>query len=160
MAGYGTDEGLTAWLAANGYTMPEGAPQPAILRQRGSSYVDGLYGPRFSGYPTGGFEQERAFPRTCATFATYGTQIPTDLIPRAVIEASYAAAYYEATNPDGLSAAVTAAGAVKREKVDVIEVEYFQGSGSAVENATVVLSSVEGLLAPFFARPEPAIFAV
>lgn len=158
MAGYGTDDGLTAWLAANGYTMPEGAPQPAILRQRGSAYIDGLYGPRFSGYPTGGFEQERAWPRTSAYFAS--SQIPVDSIPRAINEASYAAAYYEANNPGGLSAAVTAAGAVKREKVDVIEVEYFEGGGSALENATVVLSSVEGLLAPFFSRAEPGIFAV
>ena len=159
MAVYGTDEGLTAWLAANGYTMPERATQPAILRQRGSSYVDGLYGPRFGGYPTAGFEQERAWPRSSAYFGC--SQIPTDLIPRAVIEASYAAAYYEAINPGGLSAAVTAAGAVKRERVEgAVDVEYFPGSGSALENATVVLSSVEGLLAPFFARPEPAIFAV
>lgn len=160
MAGYGTDDGFATWLADNGYTLPDAAPAPAILRQRGSSYIDGLYGPRFGGYPTAGFEQERAFPRTGATFSTYGTSIPGDLIPRQIIEASYAAAYYEATNPDGLSAAVAAAGAVKREKVDVIEVEYFQGNGSALENATVVLSTVEGLLAPFFARPEPAIFAV
>ena len=158
MAGYGTDDGLATWLEDNGYVLPNGAPQPAILRQRASVYIDGLYGPRFSGYPTAGFEQERAWPRSSAYFGC--SQIPTDLIPRAVIEASYAAAYYEAINPGGLSAAVTAAGAVKREKIDVIEVEYFQGSGSALENATVVLSSVEGLLTPFFSQAEAGIFAV
>lgn len=158
MAGYGTDDGFTAWLAANGYELPSGGPAPAILRQRGSDYIDGLYGPRFGGSPTGGYDQERAWPRSGAYFARYA--IGEDEVPRAVIQASYAAAYYEATNPGGLSAAVTAAAAVKREKVDVIEVEYFQASGSAIENATVVLSSVEGLLAPFFYTPAPAIYAV
>lgn len=160
MAGYGTDDGLADWLSANGYTLPSGLT-PAVLRQRGSDYIDGLYGPRFGGFPAGGYNQERAWPRSGAYFARYGTEIPDDEVPRAVIQASYAAAYYEALNPGGLSAAVSAAGAVKRERVEgAVEVEYFQGSGTAIENATVVLSSVEGLLAPFFYTPAPAIYAV
>lgn len=43
MSGYGTDEGFTAWLTANGYTLAEGAPAKAVLRERGSAYVDGLF---------------------------------------------------------------------------------------------------------------------
>ncbi len=152
MAGYGSDAGFQDWLITNGHVLPEGALAPAILRQRGSQYIDGLYGSRFSGQPTGGFEQERAWPRTGASAA--GQDIPTDVIPKAIIEAAYHAAYQEAQSPGSLSVAASTSGAVKREKVDVLEIEYAAGSGDAVADATVRLSAVEGLLAPFFALQE------
>ena len=155
---YGDDSGLTAWLAANGYTLPAGAPVPAVLRQRGSAYIDGLYGARFSGVPTDGFAQERAWPRVGAE--AHGQAVPSNLVPVAVINASYAAGWYEASNPGGLSAAASSSTAIKREKIDVIETEYVVGSGTALENATVRLAIVEGLLAPFLTVPMPAIFVV
>lgn len=158
MAGYGSDEGFAEFLLSNGHTLPDGPLSSAVLRQRGSAYVDGVYGSRFPGVPTDGVAQERAWPRTGAT--AYGSEIASDTIPTAVVQASYAAALYEAENPGGLSVAATAAGAIKRKKVDVIEKEYFEGSGDAVADATVRLSVVEGLLAPFFRRPEPAVFVV
>lgn len=159
MAGYGTDEGLTAWLADNGYSLPEGSPEPAILRQRASDYIDGLYEARFIGTRTDPLEQERAWPRTGAVAA--GVSIPTDAVPGAVERASYAAARYEAQNPGGLSVSASTAGAIKRKKVDVIEKEYFEGSGDAVADAAIRLSAVEGLLAPFL-RPltSPATLGV
>lgn len=147
MAGYGNEAGLEAWLTENGFTLPVNAPAPAVLLQRGSAYIDGLYGLRFSGVPTGGFAQERAWPRTGAT--AYGAAINPDVIPDAVVKASYFAAYQEAVTPGSLSPVATGAGQVKREKVDVIEVEYFGGSGDALANATPTISAVEGLLAPF-----------
>lgn len=147
MAGYGSDEGLTAWLAENGHTLPEGAPSEAVLRQRGSSFLDATYGGRFPGSPTDGITQDRAWPRTGAE--AYGTAIADDVIPNAVIEASYAAAFYEAQNPGGLAVVATPGQAVKREKVGSIEVEYQSGEGSALEAATPMLLAVEGLLAPF-----------
>src|SRR3954470_20556169 len=139
MAGYGDDTKFNAWLAANGYALPSGLTAP-VLRQRGSVYIDGLYGPQFSGTPTGGFTQERAFPRTGAT--AYGAAVPTDAIPVAVEHASYFAAYHEALNPGALSVAVTAAALVKRKKVGSIEIEYREGSGDSVTNATPLLSAV------------------
>lgn len=151
MAGYGTDQGFADWLAVNGYELPPGALAPAVLRQRGSAYIDGLYGARFLGLPTDPLSQERAWPRTGAT--VHRTAIPSDTIPAAVINASYAAAYHEALNPGGLAVAVTPAQQVKREKVDVLEVEYFAGSGDAVADATPILTAVEGLLAPVLAQP-------
>ncbi|WP_318012501.1 DnaT-like ssDNA-binding protein [Mesorhizobium sp. BR1-1-13] len=42
---------------------------------------------RFSGQPTGGINQERAWPRTGAT--AYGSALASDLIPQRVIDASY-----------------------------------------------------------------------
>lgn len=153
MAGYGTDAGLTAWLAANGYTLPESAPAPAILRQRASDYIDGLYEARFIGLRTDPLTQERAWPRTGAV--AQGVAIPTDAIPGAVERAAYAASLHEANNPGSLSVGISASAAVKREKVDVLETEYFAGSGDVVADATVRLSVVDGLLAPFL-RPETA----
>lgn len=158
MAGYGEDNGFTAWLTDNGLTLPEGSLAVAVLRQRGSSYIDGLYGPKFSGQPTDGLVQERAWPRTGAE--AFGQSIPSDLVPNAIIQASYAAAYHEATSPGSLSVAASASGVVKRERVDVLEVEYVAGSGDAVADATLRLSQVEGLLTPFFSAPLPSIFVV
>ena len=158
MAGYGTDQGFTTWMADNGLPMPLSAPTPAVLRQRGSQYLDGVYGSRFSGAPTGGFEQERAWPRVGA--CAHGQAIPSDIVPVAIEHASYHAAYQEAVSPGSLSVAASTSGAVKREKVDTLEVEYVAGSGDAVADALVRLSAVEGLLAPFFAVGLPAIFVV
>lgn len=158
MAGYGDDAKFTAWMASNGYSLPDGGVAVAVLRQRGSAYVDGLYSSRFSGQPTGGFEQERAWPRTGASAS--GQPIPSDVVPVAIEHASYHAAYQEALSPGSLAIAVTAAGALKRKKIGPLEKEYFEGSGDAVADGTLKLSAVEGLLAPFFAVAFPAIFVV
>lgn len=149
MAGYGADEAFEAWLEANGYELPSDAPDLAVLRQRGSAYVDGAYGLRFPGAPAGGHAQERAWPRTGAE-TLYGETIPADAIPSQVVEASYHAALYEAENPGGLLAVTTGAPVKRlREKVGQLETEteYFSGASGAVAAATPALSAVEGLLA-------------
>lgn len=71
------------------------------------------------------------------------------MIPRNVIIASYHAAIQEALKPGSLSISAANSAALKRKKVDVIEKEYFEGSGNAVTDNTLRLSAVEGLLAPF-----------
>lgn len=103
MAGYGTDEGFELWLEENGYTLPASAPTPAVLRNRGAGYTDGVYRARFSGLPTGGFDQERARPRTAA----YAYCQP--IVPDAAIKASYAGAYAGAVTPGSLSLVYTPA---------------------------------------------------
>lgn len=163
MAGYGDDDGLAAWLADHGYTLPDTAPAPAVLRNRGAGYVDGVYGARFSGIPTGGFAQERSWPRTGAY--AYGQPIGDSIIPDAVIKASYAAAWQEASSPGSLSIAITPGRMIKRQKVEgAVEREFFEpgASLSAVEASTVVLSAIEGLLQPFLnsAGDLPAILVV
>lgn len=158
MAGYGSDTGFQDWLITNGHVLPDGALAPAILRQRGSQYIDGFYGSCFAGVPTGGFEQERAWPRIGAEAS--GQTIPSGVVPVAIEHASYHAAYHEALSPGSLSVAASASGAVKREKVDVLEVEYAVGSGDAVADAIVRLSAVEGLLAPYFVAARPAVFVL
>ncbi|WP_436357299.1 DnaT-like ssDNA-binding protein [Brevundimonas sp. CEF1] len=151
---YGSDSAFTAWLAINGQTLPAGAPDAAILRQRGSQYVDNTYGSRFWGVPTLGIAQERAWPRTGAK--AYGQIIPDDVIPVAIEQASYAAAYQEAIKPGSLTVSATAIGAVKRKKIGPIEKEFFEGSGDVVADGTLKLSAVEGLLAPYL-KPETTL---
>ena len=158
MAGYGDDAKFNAWMASNGYSLPDGGFAVAVLRQRGSAYIDGLYGSRFSGQPTGGFEQERAWPRVGA--CAHGQPIPSDVVPVAIEHASYHAAYQEAVSPGSLSVAASTSGAVKREKVDSLEIEYVAGSGDAVADALVRISAVESLIAPFFAASMPAVFVL
>lgn len=158
MAGYGDDTAFAAWLAENGHALPGDAPAPAILRQRGSAYLDALYGAEFSGKPTAGFDQERAWPRIGAE--TRGASIPNDIIPGAIVRASYVAAWHEANYPGSLNVSASAAGVVKREKVGPIETEYFEGSGDATADATVRMSSIEGVIASFLRQPDIAVFVV
>lgn len=162
MAGYGTDTGFEAWLSANGYTLPSGL-SAEVVRTRASRYIDGVYGSRFSGVPVGGFGQALAWPRTGAS--AYGLAIPDDVIPDAVVQASYAAAFQEASAPGSLAVVVTPGRMIKRQKVEgAVEREFFQPGEdlSAVEASTVVLSAIEGLLQPFLAAPVsyPAIMVV
>jgi hypothetical protein len=162
MAGYGDDSGFNTWLTETGYVLPVGAPSAEVLRNRGAGYIDAVYGARFSGIPTGGFAQERAWPRTGAY--AYGQPIGDSIIPDAVIKASYAAAWQEASAPGSLSVVGSAATAVKREKVEgAVEVEYQANSGSwTAESLRMVLTSVEGLLQPFLTSAVgcPAILVV
>jgi hypothetical protein len=159
MAGYGTDEAFASWLAATGRTLPDGAV-PAALRQIGSTYIDATYGPRFVGTPTGGYDQERAWPRTGGR--VYGSDIPDDTVPQAVIFASYEAAYQEAVSPGVLIAVGSTAARVKRERVEgAVEVEYQSTSGSRlIEDLTPIITVIEGMLAPFLIRHIPAILVV
>lgn len=147
MAGYGTDSGFTAWLADNGYALPVDAPAPAVLRNRGSQYIDAVYGSRFLGSVVDP-AQERQWPREGAI--VNGKLMPSDAVPAAVVNASYFAAYQEATNPGSLSAVGSASSAVTREKVGQIEVQYAnaQNDGTAV-SITPLISIVDGMLAPF-----------
>lgn len=159
MAGYGDDAGFNAWATENGYDVPAGTVSAA--RQRGSAYVDALYGDRFSGQPVGGIDQERAWPRVNAT-DKWGNAIASVQVPQRVVHASYHAALQELRTPGSLEPVVIAAERVKREKVDSLEVEYAGGvEGDAVAALTPVISAIEGLLAPLLVTSTgPAIAVV
>lgn len=135
MAAYGSDAAFAEWLAANGLVLPEGAPLPAVLREIGSSYVDGAYEARlFCSKRTGGFTQELAWPRTGQQLN--GEPIPDDLIPLQWVYASYRAAYLQASQGGWAQGGVDPNRLTKREKVDVIEREFFGvGEGAAQGNA-------------------------
>lgn len=164
MAGYGENAGFTAYAEAAGYVVPDGATAPQITaaRQRGSMVID-RYEKHFSGRRTGGWQQERAWPRTGAT-TYYGEAIPDDVIPEAIINASYEAAFLELTNPGSLSPVVTGSSTVKREKVGQLEVEYATSSSMSVDDlvalATPVVTVIEGLLWPFLCPILPSVLVV
>lgn len=159
MAGYGADQAFSDWMEANGYTLPEGAPDAAVLRERGSVYIDGTYGDRFPGKPTGGASQERAWPRTGAS-DRYGNALPTDQVPQRVIDASYHAAWMEATTPGILSKTYTPA----EQKVLVqVQTIRWQVTGDAKSDRAMVAVStvIEGILSPLLVADDlPAILVV
>lgn len=131
---YGTDEGFLEWLSAQGLTLPDDAPDPAVLRQLGSSYVDAAYEHALQcSQRTGGFEQENAWPRK--GHRVNGQLVPSDLIPPAWVNASYRAAYLNAVTPGWSTDSVTPGRITRREQVDVISREFFSpedaGGGAA-----------------------------
>lgn len=165
MAGYGDNDGFRACAAAAGYVIPDGTTDAEIAaaRQRGSLVID-RYEMRFSGTRTGGYAQDRAWPRTGAT-TYYGEPIPSDVIPAPIVSASYEAAFLELTNPGSLSPVITASESVQREKIGQLEVEYQQASSSAtpadlVALATPVVTIIEGLLWLFLRPCLPGIMVV
>lgn len=149
MASYGTDEGFAAWLAEQGYSLPGTAPTPAVLRTRGSAYVDSYEG-YWTGQRTGGAVQDRAWPRTGATINCINA-VPSDVIPIAVVNATYRAAWLEASTQGVLVGASASPGSrVKRQKVDVIEREFFDDGKAAVGSGPSFIDSmIDGLLGQF-----------
>lgn len=156
MAGFGDDSGFNDWLTANGYSLPSGAPTPAVLRERGSSYIDATYGARFKGVPTGGFDQERSWPRSGAVVNC--STIPDDVVPLAIVNASYRAAWVEANAPGSLSpGGGTGSGVVKRQKVDTIEREFFEAKPHegelfdplAPSSSTSIIPEIDNALKPY-----------
>lgn len=134
MSGYGNDNGLTDYLTGLGLSLPSGAPSAAVLRQIGSSYVDAAYEPRLQcSRRSGGFAQERAWPRE--GHKVNRQDVPDDLIPQAWVDASYHAAYLQATNPGWATGGRDPSRVTKREKVDVLEREFFGPSDSVASNA-------------------------
>ncbi len=156
MSGYGTDEGFEDYCDANGYAVPNGSVPAA--RARGSAFVDGAYGDRFTGVPTDGVDQDRAWPRTGAT--AFGQAILSTLVPKRVEHAAYEAALIEMQTPGSLSAVVTGSARVVREKVGELEVQYANPGADAVADATPVVTAIEGLLAPLLRRPGLGVMVV
>lgn len=155
MTPYGTEAGFTEYAAAMGYTVPAGDVLPAIVR--GSVYVDGVYGERFTGVQAD-MMNDRAWPRIGATI--YGSTLASDVIPNRVIHAAYEAALAELRAPGSLSIIVSGSARVVREKVGDLEVQYANPGSDAVLDAQPVLTVIEGLLAPLLSRPMPGILVV
>lgn len=159
MSGYGTNDGFDAWLSANGLAVPSGGPSKDVLRIRGAAYVDGLYGPRLGcSAPTGGIDQERSWPRT-GHFAN-GVAIDPDVIPVKWVQASYRAGYLVATLKGFGSATLDPSKRVKRQKVDSIEREFFDG-GEAKAGAggfMTIDAEIDGLVSGLLCHEDTGAF--
>ena len=146
---YGTDQGLTDYLASMDLTLPANAPSLSALRQIGSNYIDAAYEYALQcSKRTGGLTQELAWPRTGHYVS--GELIPDDLIPPQWIAASYRAAYLAATVTGwGLSTSDQSR-IVKRQKVDSIEREFFDASTADMTQAAPGMTSdatINGMVA-------------
>lgn len=152
MASYGTNEDFESWLADQGLSLPDTAPSVAVLRQLGSAYVDSAYEYRLQcSRRAGGWEQELAWPRI--GHVINGQTVPDDLVPQAWINASYRAGYLNAITPGWSTDQVTPGRVTKRERVDVIEREFFDQSqaGGSADSAPGFPSDaiINGLVLPF-----------
>lgn len=130
MATYGSSDSFIAWLAEQGYVLPDDAPPAGALLARGTAYLDGTYEGRWIGSRTAGAMQELGWPRHGGLFNCL-TPIPDDVIPPAVVNAAYRAAWLEASTPGTLSASVNTGQRIRRQRVDVIEREYFDNGEAA-----------------------------
>lgn len=122
-----TVEDFEAYSEARGREIPgtwDAAYMEAALLIA-SEWIDGTYGNLFVGYKTGGFSQERAWPRTSAITNTWDRHlIPNDVIPSQVISAVYEAAWRQGNKPGSLLVDYTP-GKYKRVSIDgALSVEY------------------------------------
>jgi hypothetical protein len=156
MTPYGSEAGFTSYAEAAGYDLPEGDIGAALVR--GSLYIDGTYGDRFPGYPTGGSEQDRAWPRTAAA-DRYGLALPADSVPARVEHAAYEAALIELRAPGSLSRLYTPG-----EQKVLTEVKGIKWSvvGDASKDGAMrpVSTVIEGLLIALLVQHHPDILVV
>lgn len=106
---YGTKEGFAAYHEERGREIPgtwdDDVVNAALLSA--SEWIDGVYGPSFVGHKTGGFLQEREWPRINAQVKASGYWgeyyvFPDNAVPDRVIHATYEAAWRHATTPGSL----------------------------------------------------------
>lgn len=166
---YGTQAAADAYHAARGnaaWAAAISADKLAAL-VRGSAYVDslgidarpcGAMLSRWPGTKTGGRAQSLAWPRTGATDIE-GFAIDPATVPVEVEQAAYESALRELVAPGSLLPDFTPAQQVKREKVDVIEVEYAATGGTQQiplnPNAPVVSAVLQLLAAVMIPACEP-----
>ncbi|MGE1156739.1 DnaT-like ssDNA-binding protein [Pseudomonas kitaguniensis] len=154
---YGTVADADAYHAARANTAWAGdevAKQAALLRA--SAYIDGKYQAQntcgrweslFSGTKTGGRAQALQWPRTAAT-DNEGNTIPADEVPIEIEQATYESALREVALPGSLSPDYVASVAIKRQKVDVLEIEYQTASTVSGVPTRPVITVVDELVAP------------
>ncbi|MEM1371474.1 MAG: DnaT-like ssDNA-binding protein, partial [Pseudomonadota bacterium] len=105
------------------------------------------------GVPVSG-TQDLQWPRSSAT-DVYGNQIASESVPQAVINATYEAAIYETNNTGSLNRALVTDAVVKRQKVDVIEREFFEPDrGNPAQATRPHIPAITTLLAPYLSGGE------
>lgn len=166
---YGSVAGADAYHAARANAAWAGsdeAKQAALIRA--SAYIDGKYQrldscgrwvSMFSGVKTGGRTQELQWPRTGAT-DNEGMAIPPGEVPAEIERATYEAALREIVAPGSLSPDYIASESIKRQKVDVLEIEYQAPATSDGVPTRPVLTVVDELVAPLLSSNRACGIAV
>lgn len=128
---YHAARGNTAWTGTD-------AAKEAALR-KAAAYLDGHYCNRFKGAKYLPLEQSMQWPRVDVVVDGY--LIATTTIPRRLKDAQCELALIALTS----DLAPNVSAGIRREKVDVLETEYFAGAPAG----TTVYTSVNNLLADY-----------
>ena len=135
---YGTTAGLSAYATLTGQAIASGTDLDVAL-YNGNAYINGgTYWRRYIGEAD---SLDAAFPRDVV-------ELP---IPDRVVNATYEAAILWSNDATALSVVAAGQSMIKKEKVDVIEVEYqdaFDGQ-DALAYAQLRYSVIEDLLTPY-----------
>lgn len=126
-------QGLTGWTSA---AHSPAADDEAAIR-RATRWLSTTFA--WKGVRLKGRGQALAFPRIDATDRE-GEAVPSDEVPVEIVSACCIAATYERENPGALTPSVTMAERVKRERIDVIDTEYFAAPATAEAARPVVLA--------------------
>lgn len=155
---YGSIAGADAYALSIGNTawglLSTDAKNAALVR--GSLYVDS-YNRRyldgdfkcwwqFIGGKTGGWAQEREWPRSGVD------GLPDNVIPVQIEYATYEAAIREGTNPGSLNPDIDRTSLVKSEKVDVLQITYAVSDNANAGSLMPVIPAIESLLSAFLIR--------
>lgn len=148
MSYYGTVEDFADYIEARGGDIPtDDTDEMEAALLVASEWIDGVYGPSFSGFKTGGFPQEREWPRQAAYTNTYPQyNFLTDEIPDRLKNATYQAAIRQLNSPGCLLVdytpnkykSVSVDGAISVDYVDFIQSSDIQ----------IQISAIDQLLAP------------
>lgn len=142
-------QGLSDWTGA--------ADSPADVKEgalrRATTFLSNAYS--WKGTRTNGRSQALAWPRTDVEDEE-GETVDDDAIPVEIVQATCLIAAKEVATPGYMSPAVVQADRVKRERVDMIEVEYLGGNMSA-EASRPVLLQVEDLISGLVAGTGSAL---
>lgn len=122
--------------------------------RRGTTWLDGTYGQRFTGEPAS-VEQALEWPRKNAVWR--GSRVPSDVVPQKVKNALCEAAWRELSTPGSLSPDYVPAEAIKQEQVGDLSVTYQDSTGRA-EDALPVVSIIDGILAGFVRGKGAGVF--
>lgn len=152
---YGNVEGFKEYFTLRGkgenlYGWDDDKIQSALLVA--SEWLDSQFETLWIGYKTGGFTQERSWPRTAASTCFFPYHLyKNDDIPEQVVKATYEAAYRECNEPDCLDTDfkpsryknVSVSGAVSVEYNDLV----FSAADSQLE-IPVIQKLMEPLIDP------------
>lgn len=149
---YGTLESADTYFASIGFanwaTLTDEQKTAALTR--GSMILDAIYGFRFPGSKTGGFSQVKQWPRENAQ-TIRGEDIPDDVIPPAVEIATYEITRSEVERPGNLLPASFPQQQLKKQKLDVLEKEFFKNMSNVPRDSLPYLPMIEGILVDLIA---------
>ena len=142
----------SAWsVAYYGSAMTGSTADKEAAIRRAVAYLDSL---KWKGARTHGRDQSLAWPRDGVTDCE-GLAIASDEIPDELIFAQHTLDRVEFLSPGALSPSVSLGGVVKREKVDVIEVEYDTArmQGNAQEMRPIITMAMDKIACLLAVQP-------